>query len=123
CGRRGCDKGGGSRDASCRCRIRATKARRCTMKVYCVYDTLGRKRTGMSDLAIPADPGEGEAPATARNRAMILVCVGLAALWFAAAFALVQSGRTLAVTASRGAAPAVQPAARLQARAEAMTAT
>jgi spore germination cell wall hydrolase CwlJ-like protein len=54
---------------------------------------------------------------------MILVCVALGALWFAAAFALVQGGGNVAVSASRSAAPAVQPAARLQARAEAMTAT
>ncbi len=79
----------------------------------------------MSDLAITAEPGEGEAsaPVPARNWAMILVCIGLAALWVAAAFALVQGGRNVAITTARGAAPAVQPAVRLQARAEAMTAT
>jgi spore germination cell wall hydrolase CwlJ-like protein len=53
----------------------------------------------------------------------MLVCVALAALWFAAAFALIQGGRNLAVSAERGAAPAIQQAARLQARAEAMSAT
>jgi spore germination cell wall hydrolase CwlJ-like protein len=79
----------------------------------------------MSDLAIPADLGEGAAvtPAGARSWAMILVCVLLGALWFAAAFALVQGGRNIAISPARAAAPAVQPAARLQARAEAMTAT
>jgi spore germination cell wall hydrolase CwlJ-like protein len=79
----------------------------------------------MSDLAISAGTIEGEAaaPASPRSWATILVCVALAALWVAAAFALVQGGRNVAVTAARGAAPAVQPAARLQARAEAMTAT
>ena len=82
----------------------------------------------MTDLAIPAPMTEGEPEtasggALARNWGMILVCVALGALWFAAAFALVQSGRSLAVSGARNAAPVVQPAARLQARAEAMTAT
>jgi spore germination cell wall hydrolase CwlJ-like protein len=79
----------------------------------------------MSDLAIPAEPSEGEAPTPASTQRVIamLVCVALAALWFAAVFALVQGGRNVAVSASRGAAPVVQPAARLQARAEAMSAT
>ena len=57
----------------------------------------------MSDLAIPADLGEGAAtPADARSWAMILVCVALAALWFAAAFALVQGGRNVAVYRGTG---------------------
>jgi spore germination cell wall hydrolase CwlJ-like protein len=79
----------------------------------------------MTDLTSSIEIAEGEAtpPATARSWGMILVCVALAALWFAAAFALVQGGRDVAVSQARGAAPAVQPAARLQARAEAMTAT
>lgn len=79
----------------------------------------------MSDLAITADGTEGEAPATAaaRNWSLIPVCVALAALWVASALALVQGGREVAVSASRASAPAVQPAARLQARAEAMTPT
>ena len=79
----------------------------------------------MSDLGIPDDLSEGESPtpAPARNPALILVCVALAALWFAAAFALVQGGRSVALSTARGAAPAVQPAVRLQARADAMTAT
>src|SRR5262245_26043417 len=79
----------------------------------------------MSALATIADLPETEAatPASARSWGMILVCVALAALWFAAAFALVQGGRSVAVSDARAAAPAVQPAARLQARAEAMTAT
>jgi spore germination cell wall hydrolase CwlJ-like protein len=77
----------------------------------------------MTDLAITADWPQDEASAPARNWGLILICVALAALWFAAAFALVQGGRNVAVSGARGAAPAVQPAARLQARAEAMTAT
>jgi spore germination cell wall hydrolase CwlJ-like protein len=79
----------------------------------------------MSELAIPAELSDGEAPTPASTRRVIamLVCVALGALWFAAAFALVQGGRNVAVSATRGAAPAVQPVARLQARAEAMTAT
>ena len=79
----------------------------------------------MSDLAITADGAEGEAPAPAgaRNWGLILVCVALAALWFASGLALVQGGREVAVSASRAAAPVVQPATRLQARAEAMTPT
>jgi spore germination cell wall hydrolase CwlJ-like protein len=79
----------------------------------------------MSDLAIETSPEEGEAsaPAAARNWGLVLVCAMLGALWFASALALVQGGRNVAVSASRGAAPSVQPVARLQARAEAMTAT
>lgn len=81
----------------------------------------------MSELAISETDsellGEEAAPAAPRNWPMILVCVALGALWFAAALALVQGGRTMAVTTERGAAPAVQPVARMQARAEAMTAT
>jgi len=79
----------------------------------------------MSELvASPEMPGvAAPAPAVVRNWGMILLCVALGALWFAAALALVQGGREVAVTNARGAAPAVQPAARLQARAEAMTAT
>ena len=79
----------------------------------------------MNGLAITAELEQGAtpAPASARSWAMILLCVLLGALWFAAALALVQGGSSVAVTGARGAAPAVQPAARLQARAEAMTAT
>lgn len=79
----------------------------------------------MSDLAITAELPEGEAPTPASTRRVIgmLVCVALAALWFASAFALVQGGRAVAVSTARGAAPAVQPLARLQERAEAMSAT
>ena len=45
----------------------------------------------MSDLAIPAELSEGEAPTPASTQRVLamLVCVALAALWFAAAFALV----------------------------------
>jgi len=77
----------------------------------------------MSELAISADTGEATVPGSPRSWGMILVCVALGALWFAAALALVQGGRSIAVTDARGAAPAVQPVARLQARADAMTAT
>ncbi len=79
----------------------------------------------MSDLAINVEMKEGEAatPVSLRDRAMILVCVALAALWFSAVFAFVQGGHDVAVSEARGAAPAVQTAARLQARAEAMSAT
>jgi spore germination cell wall hydrolase CwlJ-like protein len=81
----------------------------------------------MSELAISISEGEAPSeigvPPTSRNWGMILVCVALGALWLAAAFALIQGGRTMAVTGARGAAPAVQPVARLQARADAMTAT
>ena len=77
----------------------------------------------MSELASTAEAPSGLTAVRARNWAMLLVCVALAALWFAAALALVQSGRSAAVSGARGAAPAVQPIARLQARAEAMTAT
>ena len=77
----------------------------------------------MSDLAITTDLPLDEASVPARNWGMMLISVALAALWFAAALALVQGGRHVAVSGARGAAPAVQPAARLQARAEAMTAT
>ncbi|HTU10607.1 MAG TPA: cell wall hydrolase [Allosphingosinicella sp.] len=79
----------------------------------------------MSELALSAGPdeAEGKASASIRGLGLALVCVALAALWFAAALALVQGGRNVAVSQARGAAPAVQPAARLQARAEAMTAT
>ncbi|HYD13353.1 MAG TPA: cell wall hydrolase [Allosphingosinicella sp.] len=79
----------------------------------------------MNGLAITAEmeAGERPAPASARNWGMILICVLLGALWFAAAFALVQGGQSVAVTNARGAAPAVQPMARLQAKAESMTAT
>ena len=79
----------------------------------------------MNGLAITAELEQGATPApvSARSWAMILLCVLLGALWFAAALALVQGGSSVAVTGARGAAPAVQPAARLQARAEAMTAT
>ncbi len=78
---------------------------------------------GMSELVGTAEQPEGRTGAPVRHWAMLLVCVTLAALWFAAAFALVQSGRHVAISGARGAAPAVQPLARLQARAEAMTAT
>ena len=80
----------------------------------------------MSDLAIPAaEAPDSDAPARASVRSMLAipVCVALGALWFAAGLALVQGGRGLAVSQARGAAPAVQASARLQARAEAMTAT
>lgn len=77
----------------------------------------------MSEEAISAGLPEGESGAKARHWGMILVCVALAALWFAAAFALVQSGHYVAVSEARGAAPAVRTEQRLQARAEAMTAT
>jgi spore germination cell wall hydrolase CwlJ-like protein len=79
----------------------------------------------MSELAIPAELSEGDAPTPASTQRVVamLVCVALAALWFAAAFALIQGGRNVAVSATRGAAPTLQPAALLQERAEAMSAT
>ena len=77
----------------------------------------------MSDLTVTAEAPEGLTVARARHWAMLLVCVAVGALWFAAAVALVQSGRQVALSAARGAAPAVQPIVRLQAKAEAMTAT
>lgn len=77
----------------------------------------------MSELAITADLPQDEAGVPARRWGVMLICVALAALWFAAALALVQGGRYVAISGARGAAPAVQPAPRLQARAEAMTAT
>lgn len=79
----------------------------------------------MSDLVITAEPPEAEAPTPGSTRRVIamLVCVALAALWFASAFALVQGGRNVAVAATRSAAPMVQPTAQLQERAEAMSAT
>src|ERR1043165_8402597 len=67
-GRRDCDEGGGSRDASCGCRIVATKLRDCATKVYCLYDTPRPRRTGMSELAIPAELPDGEAPTPAATR-------------------------------------------------------
>lgn len=79
----------------------------------------------MSELTTIAEGEAGDIVtlAPARNWGLIATCVALGALWFAAALALVQGGRSVAVTAARGAAPAVQPQTRLQARAEAMTAT
>jgi spore germination cell wall hydrolase CwlJ-like protein len=81
----------------------------------------------MTELAIPGDAPEGEAgearPALVRRAGLMLACVALAALWFAGAFALVQGGQGLAISSARGAAPAIQPAARLQAQAEAMVPT
>ena len=79
----------------------------------------------MSDLAMTAElPGaEAPTPASTQRVVAMLVCVALAALWFAAAFALVQGGRNVAISSARGAAPVAQPAAQLQARAEAMSAT